>query len=363
MPTATAALLRSAGAPLELAEITVDLPRSKEVLVRTSACGLCHSDLHFVDGSYRHALPVVLGHEAAGVVEAVGPDVDYVAVGDHVVTCLAAFCGACEYCLTGRQSLCEAHGLSRDAGAHPRLSVGGETVNQFVNVSGFSELMLVHEHALVKIRPDVALDRAALLGCAVVTGLGAVFNSAKVEVGQSVAVVGCGGVGLNCIQGAYLAGASRIVAVDLSSRALELAGSLGATDLVDAGDTDSAKVVRELTGGGVDHAFEAIGMKQTAEMAFAMLRRGGTATLIGMQRPGTTLSVPGRFVLGEMRVQGSFMGSTRFRVDIPRYLELYCAGRLKLDEIVTSTIALAEVNTGLAGLRDGTLARTVIGFD
>jgi S-(hydroxymethyl)glutathione dehydrogenase/alcohol dehydrogenase len=230
-----AAVLRSAPGPLAIEDIDIAAPEPREVLVRTAAAGVCHSDLHFVDGSYPARLPSVLGHESAGVVEAVGSDVTHVRPGDHVITCLSVFCGNCSYCLSGRPALCQGkRGLMRARTEPPRLSAGGETVWQFLDMSSFAEQMLVHENGVVKIPEAMPLEQAALLGCAVTTGLGAVFRTAAVEPGATVAVIGCGGVGLNCIQGARLAGAGRVIAVDRLPSKLELAQRFGATDTVDA---------------------------------------------------------------------------------------------------------------------------------
>ena len=357
-----AAVLPHVPSSLEIAEVQVAKPVGREVLVRTVAAGLCHSDLHFMEGKYACSTPTVPGHEAAGVVEAVGPDVAHVERGDHVIGCLSIFCGRCAYCLSGRPALCEREGLERGAGQPPRLSRDGEPVHQFLRLSAFAELMLVHEHALVKIRPDMPLAQAALIGCAVTTGVGAVFRTAGVPAGSTMAVLGCGGVGLNCVQSGALAGASRIVAVDTVPWKLELARSFGATDVVDAAAGDAVERVRELTGGGVEFAFEAIGLKATAEQAFAMLRRGGTATLIGMIPEGERIELPGSEFLDEKRIQGSNMGSNRFRVDMPRYVDLYLDGRLKLDELVSARIGLDDVNQGFEAMRRGEVARSVIVF-
>ena len=357
-----AAVLPHTPSMLEIADVQVDRPGPHEVLVRTVAAGLCHSDLHFMEGKYTWETPTVPGHEAAGVVEAVGPDVTYVQPGDHVIGCLSVFCGRCAYCLSGRPALCDREGLERGPGEPPRLSLDGTPVHQFLRLSAFAELMLVHEHALVKIRPDVPLDRAALIGCAVTTGLGAVFRTAAVPPGATVAVLGCGGVGLNCVQGAAIAGASRVVAVDTLPWKLDLARRFGATDAVDAAAGDPVGQVRELTGGGVEYAFEAIGLAATAEQAFAMLRKGGTATVIGMIPVGAKVELPGSDFLDEKRIQGSKMGSNRFRDDMPRYVELYLQGRLKLDELVSARIGLEEVNQGFAAMRRGEVARSVIAF-
>jgi S-(hydroxymethyl)glutathione dehydrogenase/alcohol dehydrogenase len=363
-----AAVLQTVPGELLLEDVTVDAPMADEVLVRTAASGLCHSDLHFMEGKYRIDTPVVLGHEAAGVVEAVGANVTYVAPGDHVITCLSMFCGRCEYCLSGRPHLCDRVGLERGAGDPPRISLRGSACGRFAGLGSFAEQMLVHEHAVVKIRDDMPLDRAALIGCGVTTGVGAVFRTAQVPPGSTVAVIGCGGVGLNCVQGAVLAGASRVVAVDTNAFKLEMARKFGATDVVDASISDPVAEVRTLfpgvgSGAGVEYAFEAIGLKQTAEQAFAMVRKGGTATVIGMIPVGVKIELDGSELLNEKRLQGSSMGSNRFRQDMPHYVDLYLGGRLKLDELVTARIELADVNSGFAAMNRGEVARSVVIFD
>jgi S-(hydroxymethyl)glutathione dehydrogenase / alcohol dehydrogenase len=357
-----AAVLPEIPSMLEVAEIQIDRPGPREVLVRTVAAGLCHSDLHFMEGKYNHDTPTVPGHEAAGVVEAVGADVTHVKPGDHVIGCLSIFCGRCEYCLSGRPVLCDRQGLERGGDQPPRLSRDGAPIHQFLRLSAFAEMMLVHENTLVKIRDEMPLDRAALIGCAVTTGLGAVFNTAKVTPGSTVAVIGCGGVGLNSVQGAVIAGAGRVIAVDTNPWKLELALTFGATDLVDATAGDPAEQVRELTGGGVEYSFEAIGLKVTAEQSFAMLRKGGTATIIGMIPEGERIELPGSEFLDEKKIQGSNMGSNRFRVDMPRYVDLYLSGRLKLDELVSARIGLDQINDGFDAMRRGEVARSVIEF-
>jgi S-(hydroxymethyl)glutathione dehydrogenase/alcohol dehydrogenase len=290
--------------------------------------------------------------------------VQYVKPGDHVITCLSVFCGHCEECLTGHMSLCQNPETRRAPGSAARLTrPDGSVMNQFLNLSSFAEQMLVHEHAIVKINPEMPLAQAALLGCGATTGLGAVQNTAKVEPGSTVAVIGCGGIGLNAIQGAYLAGASRIIAVDMLDSKLELAKQFGATDTVNASDGTAVQQVMELTGGGVHYSFEAIGLKVAAEQAFAMLRRGGTATVIGMIPIGQNVELPGFAFLGEKKIQGSAMGSNRFRVDMPRYVDLYLQGRLKLDELVSARIKLEQINDGFAEMKKGEIARSVVMFD
>jgi S-(hydroxymethyl)glutathione dehydrogenase/alcohol dehydrogenase len=357
-----AAVLRAIKQPLTIEDVELSKPGPHEVLIRTVAAGVCHSDLHFQNGSYVHELPAVLGHESAGVVEQVGSEVRYVAPGDHVITCLSVFCGHCEYCLKGRPALCEKTDTRRAADAAPRLSQKGAVMHQFADLSSYAEQLLVHENAVVKITKDMPLDRAALLGCGVTTGVGAVFNTAKVPAGATVAVIGCGGVGLSAIQGARIAGAGRIIAVDTLAAKLELAKRFGATDCVNASEGNPVQQVRQLTGGGVEYSFEAIGLKQTAEQAFGMLKNGGTATLIGMIPLGQKIELPGVAFLYEKKIQGSNMGSNAFRVDMPRYVDLYLQGRLNLDDLISKRIRLDQVNEAFADLEKGSVARSVIVF-
>jgi S-(hydroxymethyl)glutathione dehydrogenase/alcohol dehydrogenase len=285
-------------------------------------------------------------------------------VGDTIITCLSVFCGNCEYCLSGKMSLCENPSRMRGENDRPRLSQGGEEMHQFAQLSSFSERMLVHEHAAVKVRDDMPMDKAALIGCGVTTGVGAVQNTARIEAGCTVAVIGCGGVGLSAINGAAIAGASRVVAVDLSATKLNLAKEFGATDVVNPADGDPVKQVRNLIGGGgVHHAFEAIGLKQTAEDAFRMIRPGGTATIIGMIPVGTKIELHGPEFLREKKIQGSTMGSNRFRTDMPRYIDFYMQGRLKLDEMVSQHIQLEDINEAFAEMKKGEIARSVIMFN
>lgn len=358
-----AAVFREVGQPLSIEEVSISKPGPREVLVRTAAAGVCHSDLHFVEGKYPGLTPMVLGHESAGVVEAVGSAVSYVQPGDHVISCLSVFCGHCEECLTGHMSLCVNPETKRGASEEPRISKDGAAVQQFANLSSFAEQMLVHENALVKINPEMPLDRAALIGCGVTTGVGAVFHTAKVEPGSTVAVIGCGGVGLSCINGAALAGAGKIIAVDMVDSKLEMAKTFGATHTVNGKDGDSVQQVLEMTGGGVHYAFEAIGLKQTAEDAFAMLRQGGAAVIIGMIPVGTKIELTGSDFLREKKVLGSFMGSNRFRVDMPRFIDFYLQGKLHLDEMISKRIGLEDINTAFDDIKSGSVARSVIVFD
>lgn len=359
-----AAVLQSPGNPLSIESVEVDRPGPREVLIRTVACGVCHSDLHFIEGTYRTRLPAVMGHEAAGIVEAVGDDVADLSPGDHVAACLSQFCGRCRFCLSGRPYLCVEPGLVRPRSGPPRLTRDGSIVHQFANVGGYAELMLVHENAVAKLPDAMPLDRAALLGCAVTTGIGAVLNTAQMPVGASAVVIGCGGIGLNCIQGARLAGASRIVAVDTAASKLELAMRLGATDVIDARSDDVAQSVQELLPGGADFVFEAIGLKQTIEQAFGLAGRGGTIVAIGMAPEDVAVSIPAaELVMQGKRLVGSLMGSNRFRIDLPVYAELYLQGRLNLDELVSSEVPLDEVNEALRAMSEGSVARSIVRFD
>lgn len=358
-----AAVFREVNKPMEIEEISVSKPGPREVLIRTKAAGICHSDLHFWNGSYPGQVPMVLGHESAGVVEQVGSDVHYVKPGDHVITCLSVFCGHCEQCLTGHMSLCNEPETNRTKEEAPRLSHNDQPLTQFAQLGSFAEMMLVHEHALVKVRDDMPMDRAALIGCGVTTGIGAVIHTAQVEPGSTVAVIGCGGIGLSAINGAALAGAARIIAVDMVPSKLELARKFGATDVVDASDGEAVGKVIEMTGGGVHYSFEAIGLKATAEQAFQMLRAGGTATVIGMIPPGQMVSLHGVDFLSEKKIQGSFMGSNRFRVDMPRFIDFYLQGKLHLDDLISNRIALTDINEGMEALKTGEIARSVIMFD
>ncbi len=358
-----AAVLNEAGKPLAIEDLVIDKPGPHEVLIRTAACGLCHSDLHFIDGAYPHPLPCVPGHEAAGIVEAVGSEVRTVKVGDAVVTCLSAFCGHCEFCVTGRMSLCQGGETRRPQGAPARISrTDGSPVNQMLNLSAFAEQMLVHEHACVAIDPEMPLDRAAVIGCAVTTGAGTIFNACKLTPGETVVVVGCGGVGLATINAAKIAGAGRIIAADPIPEKRELAKKLGATDTLDALADDAAKQIVEMTKGGVDHAIEAVGRAASANLAVASLRRGGTATILGMQPLNEKVGLSALDLLSGKKLQGAFMGANRFPVDIPRLVDFYLRGLLDLDSIVAETIPLEAVNDGFEKMKKGDAARSVIVF-
>ena len=360
-----AAILEAAGQPLVIDQLTVSKPGPHEVLIRTAACGLCHSDLHFIDGAYPHPMPCVAGHEAAGIVEEVGSEVRTVKKGDAVVTCLSAFCGHCEFCVTGRMSLCLGGDTRRRPGEAPRLtrSSDGSVVNQMLNLSAFAEMMLIHEHACVAINPEMPLDRAAVIGCAVTTGAGTIFNACKVTPGETVAVIGCGGVGLATINAAKIAGAGRIIAADPMPEKRELAIKLGATDVVDALDPDAAKQIQEMTKGGVHHAIEAVGRPASGDLAVASLRRGGTATILGMMPLSHKVGLSAIDLLSGKKLQGAIMGGNHFPVDLPRLVDFYMRGLLDLDSIIAERIPLEGINEGFEKMKAGHSARSVIVFD
>src|SRR3978361_999926 len=358
-----AAIFHAAHQPLTIEDVEIEKPKRREVLLRTAYAGLCHSDLHFMEGLSPFPAPAVLAHEGAGVVEAVGEDVTYVKPGDHVITCLSVFCGECMQCMTGHMNLCDNPEVKLLPGAARRLKWKGQVLNQAFNLSVFAEQMLVHEHAVVKIGKDIPLDRAALVGCGGMTGVGAVFHAAKVEPGSSVAVIGCGGIGLSAGNGAAIAGAGRVIAIDTNSSKLEKAKEMGATHTINASNVDPVAAVKELTDGkGVPYSFEAIGLKTTAEQSFAMLRPGGVATIIGMIPVGTKIELHGADFLRDRKIQGTSMGGNRFRVDMPRLLELWRQGRLKLDTLISGQVKLEEINEGFAMLKSGSPVRNLINF-
>ncbi len=359
---ANAAVMHAVNEPLRIEQVDLDAPARNEVLIRTAFAGVCHSDLHYMEGLYPRACPCVLGHESSGVVLAVGSDVTYVKPGDHVITCVSVFCGECEYCLSGRMSLCVSPATRRPANGPQRMSYNGTPMPQPGALSSFADHMLVHEHAVVKIREDMPLDRAALIGCAVTTGVGAVFRTAKVEPGSTVAVIGMGGIGLSAINGAAIAGAGRIIAIDRVSAKSNLAMEFGATDFVDASTVDPVKAIREMTDGGFDYSFECVGLKPTVEQSFRMVKRGGCATVIGMMPVGMRFELSGAEILGEKRIQGCAMGSNRFRTDMPRFVDYYMRGMLKLDLMISGRVRLDQINEAYAQLKTGAVARQVIAF-
>ena len=333
-----AAVFRKVHEPLTIEAIEIDKPWGREVLVRTVATGVCHSDLHVVDGVGRFPLdrPIVLGHEGAGIVEAVGADVTLSRARRSRRRCLSGFCGNCPQCLSGHPNLCTGGIVTRPESAEPRLSQKGQPFRQFIGISSYAEKMLLHENSLVKIDPELPLDKAALVGCGVLTGVGAALRSSGLVAGQTVAVFGCGGVGLSIVQGARIGGARQIIAIDQFGEKRQIAMRVGATHFINSSEADPAKAVRELTGGaGVDHAFEAVGLAMLVRQAIELLAIRGTATIVGVLPPDAMIEFPWMAIRPECKVQTSRMGSNRFRYDIPTYLEFYRQGRLDLDAMVT----------------------------
>jgi len=348
---------------LIITDVEHDAPLGREVLVRSVAAGLCHSDYHYLDGTLSRGRPVILGHEGAGVVEAVGPDVRDIAVGDHVVTCLVMGCGECVRCIAGEPTRClHPEVTKRASGQPPRLTLDGVSVGQMANVGSLADLILLDERAVTAVNHDIPLELACILGCAVVTGLGAALNTANVQPGDSAAVIGCGGVGLNIIQGARLARAAQIIAIDANAGKLERALQLGATDAVDASATDAVTAVRELTGPGADHVFEVVGRPALVRQAFDMAAPGRSAYVVGIQADDAELSIPVTGFRRGKKIVGVFMGDTDPRADIPRYADLWRAGQLDLEGMISHTLPLEEVNRGFAMMLSGESARTVISF-
>ena len=361
-----AAVMRVNNEPLSIEDLIMDDPGPGEVLVKTAASGICHSDLHIIEGGIPFPPPVVLGHEPAGIVEAVGQGVSEVAPGDHVIGCLNRWCGTCHFCTGGRPYLCTSPYVpSRPPEAGPRITTqAGDPVGQLGDLSSFAENMLCPERSLVKIRDDMPLDRACLIGCGVTTGLGAALKTVRIPAGSTVAIIGCGGVGLAALQGARIVGAGKIIAVDTQAWKFDLARNLGATDCVDATDGDPVAAVQALTGGGADFVFECLGTVTTVQQAVGMTGRGGTSVIVGVVPVTEMVPISAAdLTLQEKNITGSFMGSNEFRVDMPRYIDFYLDGRLRLDEMISARIPLDEINGAFDAMRKGTAARQVIMFD
>lgn len=352
---------------LEIAEVELAPPGPGEVLVAIKAAGLCHSDLSVINGDRPRPMPMVLGHEAAGVVESVGEGVTDLAPGDHVVSVFMPNCGHCLPCAEGRPALCEpgaeANGAGLLTGGGSRLGGAPGSIHHHLGVSAFADHAVVSRRSLVPVPRDIPLVEAALFGCAVLTGVGAVVNTARLAMGASAAVVGLGGVGLAALLGARAAGAGKIIAVDLSNEKLQLARELGATDIINAADPDGVERVRALTGGGVDYGFEMAGSIRALENALAMTRRGGVTVTAGLPPAGSELPVDIVRLVGEERtLKGSYMGSCVPSRDIPRYIQLYREGRLPVDRLLTSTLDLSQINEGFDRLHNGEAVRQVIVF-
>lgn len=351
--------------PLRIDEIDLAPPGPGEVLVRIRAAGLCHSDLSVINGDRPRPTPMVLGHEAAGEVAETGPGVDDLAPGDPVVMVFVPSCGHCTCCSEGRPALCEPGNARNGQGTllsgARRLSWQSAPVHHHVGVSAFAEYAVVSRHSLVKIDRDLPLEIAALFGCAVLTGVGAAVNTARVRAGETVAVVGLGGVGLSAMLGALAAGAAQVIAVDLAQDKLEMAKALGATDAFNAGSPDVIQDIRAATEGGVDHGLEMAGSAQALELAFEITRRGGTTTTAGLANPAARFAVsPTRLVGEERTLRGSYVGSCIPTRDIPRFIALYRSGRLPVDRLLTSRGSLDDINAGFDALSEGRTIRHVI---
>lgn len=361
-----AAVLFEQGKPQRVEEVALEAPRQGEVLVRMAASGVCHSCLHAADGSWKGVpLPIVLGDEGAGVVEALGPGVTELTVGDHVILSWAPTCGRCHYCVIGRPNLCERRQPGR--GVLPdgttRMSLGGSPVYHYGHVATYASRTVVHESCAIRIDPAMPLDRAALIGCSVMTGVGAVINTAAVPPGASVAVFGVGGVGLNVIQGGAMVAAHPIIAVDLLASKLDLARAVGATHAIDASKEHPAAAIRAITGRGADFTFVAVGATRPIIQAVDALAPGGTCVLIGVPETGATIPLDVRpLVTGERVIRGSSYGSARTREDLPRLVSLYQAGKLRIDEMITHRYALEDANEAFRALAAGELGRGVIVF-
>ena len=364
-----AAVLHEPGTPVVVEQVELAQPSEREVLVRVAAAGVCHSDVRLADGALGPGrFPIVLGHEGAGVVEAVGEGVTNVRPGDHVAFCFVPACGSCRPCREGRTNLCEPAGVRSVAGTlldgSSRLSLPDGTVLQHgLMTACFAEYAVVDAAAVVPLPAELPLWQAALLGCGVVTGIGAVRNTAGVERGETVCVIGCGGVGQHVVAGARLAGAGRIVAVDRDAAKLELALRRGATDAVDASSGDPAAAVLELTGGGVDHAFEVVGRAETIRLAWDVLRPGATAVVVGLAPLGVEVSLPAIEFLSEKSIKGCYYGSSNMIEELPGLVELVSSGRLDLGEVVSHVDGLEGVEPALCRLRQGEGVRTVLVLD
>ncbi|MFT3802179.1 MAG: Zn-dependent alcohol dehydrogenase [Burkholderiaceae bacterium] len=365
--TCKAVVTRELNQPVVVETITVQPPQRGEITVKMTACGVCHSDLSVTNGTIGLTLPMVLGHEAAGVVTAVGDGVAGLAVGDHVVSSFSYMCGACRFCSVGRPVLCVDRDRASAAlpdGSVRTFDAAGKPLNMMSGCGVMAEYATVSERSVVKIDAGIPLDRAALVGCAVTTGVGAAINTARVRAGSSVVVFGVGGVGLNVIQGASIAGAAQIVAVDRNAAKLETARRFGATDVlaIEPGE-DPTKALKKMTGGGADYAFECVGSGPVSELAYKALIRGGMAVIVGVARPGDNTSVRTMTLpFEEKQLVGSYFGSSVPKVDFPKLLSLYQGGKLKLDELITRRYSIDEAPQAFADLESGVNARGVIVF-
>ena len=363
---AKAAVHYEVGQGLEIEQLELLEPRKGEVLVRYVASGVCHSDLHHIQGKVPHPTPVVFGHEGGGIVEAVGPDVSIVQVGDHVLTSYIPSCGRCPWCVTGRPNMCDL----RDKPRHllhdgtSRFRKGNQEIYQYLQVSTYADRAVVPEVSLVPIRKDAPLDVICLVSCGVMTGAGSVMNRAKVTPGSSVAVFGCGGIGLNAIQMASIMGASKVIAVDVFDQKLEWSKEFGATHLVNSSQEDPVARIHEICGrGGADYAIEAVGIQKTMEQAVEAIHRGGTAVMIGVAPTGTRISIETTMLLQERIVTGTSFGSSRQRVDLPMIVDMFMDGKYKLRELISQQIDLEDLNKAYEELERGEVRRSVVVYN
>ena len=361
-----AAVLYEANTPLAIEELDLAEPEEGEVLIKVSAAGVCHSDYHIMKGEWSFPMPAVLGHEGAGVVERVGSGVKNLKPGDHIILNFRPNCGWCPHCVRGQPVLCNGSETPRSEmfSGGTRHRKNGEPVYHFARTACFSEYAVVQESGAVPIRKDMPLDKAALIGCSVMTGVGAVINTASVEPGSKVVVIGAGGVGLNCVQGAALAGADQIIAVDVKQNKLDYAREFGATDVINASNQDPVEAIHELTKGGADYAFEALGRPETIRQCYEGVRPGGMAVVVGMAPEEddvaiNALSLP----RNEKILMGSYYGSARPWIDLPRLVDLYMSKRLQVDELVSRSYPLDEINVAYDALAAGDVARSIIAFD
>jgi S-(hydroxymethyl)glutathione dehydrogenase/alcohol dehydrogenase len=357
-----ATLVREIGAGFVTEEVQLAQPVGREVLIDVKASGLCHTDLTYSRNDMGTPLPMLLGHEVAGVVAAVGPEVTELTVGDHVVGCLVQSCGKCQACLTGRTFQCEhPEATLRHSHQAPRITAGDEKVEQVFGLGGFAQQALIHENQLVRVSERIPFPQAALLGCGVVTGAGAVINTANTQAGDAVVIIGAGGVGLNAINGAVIAGATTIIAVDVADDKLEKAKRFGATHTINSTATDAVAEVLAITGRGADAAFDFVGIPAVTQSGLDMIRPGGGLYLVGILDPSATLPLLTIGLIGtQKRIQGVYMGSTTPKHDIPLYADLYLQGRFHLDELLSREIALDQVEDGYAALKDPEVTRVVI---
>jgi alcohol dehydrogenase len=351
--------------PLTITDVSIDPPGYGEVLVKIAAAGLCHSDLSVIEGNRPRPLPMLLGHEAAAIVEELGEGVHDLAVGDHVVLVFVPSCGHCGPCAEGRPALCEPGAVANNAGTllsgGRRIHCDDGPINHHMGCSAFAEYATVSRCSLIKIDRDLPLDEAALFGCAVLTGVGAVINTARVQTGSSVAVIGLGGVGLAALLGAVAAGARSVIAIDLADDKLGLARQLGATETFNAGAVSAAEAVRDATNGGVEYAFEMAGSVRAMDLAYKITRRGGMTVTAGLPPPTHTFNIPQVNLVAEERtVKGSYVGTCVPGRDIPRYVELYRRGKLPVDRLMSSHLRLDDINLGFDLLREGKAVRQII---